>query len=112
MATPRENLKKFLQENIDFEDYDNKENTIQHVFDQCMEEYGHEFRRLGKSSSIVSEWLRGLPNCVSLPFYTHEITDLIYALGYEPNGRDAHEMDRIYWAELGIIICEESQVKA
>lgn len=104
----RENLKKILEGNISFEDYgDNMPNTIPNVFKTFMDEYftEYEYKRQGKSMpKVISEWLRGLPSTIDMPFYTNEIVHLMYAVGYETKEMEPIDVDNLYWSELGEII--------
>lgn len=112
METPRENLKKHLQDNIDFEGYDNKENTILNLFKQCLDEYIHPNivrQHNGNIPKVLSEWLRGLPSTIDMPFYTYDIVNLMKALGYDTQGMEDIEVDDLYWSELGQIIFEEGE---
>lgn len=112
METPREQLKKHLQDNIDFDG--EQLNTLNSVYNQCIREYGFNsnYKRYGKGPNLVTEWLRGLPSCISfdwakyMPYSTYHIGNLMYALGYDVLKEDDPDADSLYWSELGVIIYE------
>lgn len=104
----REALEKVLVDNIDFSDYgDNQENTVENLYRVFKDEYFHENelrRQKGSMPRVISEWLRGLPSVLSMPFYTFQIVDLMYALGYDTENMEPIDVDNMYWEELGEII--------
>ena len=82
---PYHQLKKFLEDRIDFEGYDIKVNPnrkISQLYDVFEDEYGWAIKRTGEKKAIV-EWLQGLPSTLDIPFYYDEISNLLYALGFD-----------------------------
>jgi hypothetical protein len=82
---PYHQLKKFLEDRIDFEGYDIKVNPnrkISQLYDVFEDEYGWAIKRMGEKKAIV-EWLQGLPSTLDIPFYYDEISNLLYALGFD-----------------------------
>jgi hypothetical protein len=82
---PYHQLKKFLEDRIDFEGYDIKVNPnrkISQLYDVFEDEYGWAIKRMGEKKAII-EWLQGLPSTLDLPFYYDEISNLLYALGFD-----------------------------
>lgn len=116
METPREQLKKHLQDNTSFEDYNPiLKPTLGNLYLTFRNEYfnDNELKRQGGSvQKVITEWLRGLPSCVSfsfseyMPYGTPPINSLMYALGYDVLKEDDPDVDDLYWSELGVIIYE------
>jgi len=82
---PYHQLKKFLEDRIDFEGYGIKVNPnrkISQLYDVFEDEYGWAIKRMGEKKAIV-EWLQGLPSTLDIPFYYDEISNLLYALGFD-----------------------------
>ena len=82
---PYHQLKKFLEDRIDFEGYDIKVNPnrkISQLYDVFEDEYGWAIKRMGEKKAII-EWLQGLPSTLDIPFYYDEISNLLYALGFD-----------------------------
>ena len=82
---PHHQLKKFLEDRIDFEGYGIKVNPnrkISQLYDVFEDEYGWAIKRMGEKKAIV-EWLQGLPSTLDIPFYYDEISNLLYALGFD-----------------------------
>ena len=82
---PYHQLKKFLEDRIDFEGYGIKVNPnrkISQLYDVFEDEYGWAIKRMGEKKAII-EWLRGLPSVLDIPFYYDEISNLLYALGFD-----------------------------
>jgi hypothetical protein len=82
---PYHQLKKFLEDRIDFEEYGIKVNPnrkISQLYDVFEDEYGWAIKRMGEKKAIV-EWLQGLPSTLDIPFYYDEISNLLYALGFD-----------------------------
>jgi len=78
-------LKKFLEDRIDFEGYGFKVNPnrkISQLYDVFEDEYGWAIKRMGEKKAII-EWLQGLPSTLDIPFYYDEISNLLYALGFD-----------------------------
>lgn len=82
---PYHQLKKFLEDRIDFEGYGIKVNPnrkISQLYDVFEDEYGWAIKRMGEKKAII-EWLQGLPSSLDIPFYYDEISNLLYALGFD-----------------------------
>ena len=82
---PYHQLKKFLEDRIDFEGYDirvNPNRKISQLYDVFEDEYGWAIKRMGEKKAII-EWLQGLPSSLDIPFYYDEISNLLYALGFD-----------------------------
>ena len=82
---PYHQLKKFLEDRIDFEGYGIKVNPnrkISQLYDVFEDEYGWAIKRMGEKKAII-EWLQGLPSTLDIPFYYDEISNLLYALGFD-----------------------------
>jgi len=82
---PYHQLKKFLEDRIDFEGYDirvNPNRKISQLYDVFEDEYGWTIKRMGEKKAII-EWLQGLPSSLDIPFYYDEISNLLYALGFD-----------------------------
>jgi hypothetical protein len=82
---PYHQLKKFLEDRISFEGYGIKVNPnrkISQLYDVFEDEYGWAIKRMGEKKAII-EWLQGLPSTLDIPFYYDEISNLLYALGFD-----------------------------
>ena len=82
---PHHQLKKFLEDRISFEGYDldkNPRNKISQLYDVFEDEYGWAIKRMGEKKAII-EWLQGLPSTIDIPYYYDEISNLLYALGFD-----------------------------
>jgi hypothetical protein len=82
---PYHQLKKFLEDRISFEGYDirvNPNRKISQLYDVFEDEYGWAIKRMGEKKAII-EWLQGLPSTLDIPFYYDEISNLLYALGFD-----------------------------
>jgi hypothetical protein len=82
---PHHQLKKFLEDRIDFEGYDldkNPRNKISQLYDVFEDEYGWAIKRMGERKASI-EWLQGLPSTIDIPYYYGEINNLLYALGFD-----------------------------
>ena len=82
---PHHQLKKFLEDRIDFEGYDirvNPNRKISQLYDVFEDEYGWAIKRMGQKKAII-EWLQGLPSTIDIPYYYDEISNLLYALGFD-----------------------------
>ena len=78
-------LKKFLEDRIDFEGYDirvNPNRKISQLYNVFEDEYGWAIKRMGEKKALI-EWLQGLPSTIDIPFYYDEISNLLYALGFD-----------------------------
>ncbi len=82
---PHHQLKKFLEDRISFEGYDldkNPRNKISQLYDVFEDEYGWAIKRMGERKALI-EWLQGLPSTIDIPYYYDEISNLLYALGFD-----------------------------
>lgn len=82
---PHHQLKKFLEDRISFEGYGIRENPnrkISQLFDIFLDEYGWAVPRYGEKKALI-EWLQGLPSTIDIPYYYDEISNLMYALGFD-----------------------------
>ena len=82
---PYRQLKKFLEDRIDFEGYDirvNPNRKISQLYNVFEDEYGWAIKRMGEKKALI-EWLQGLPSTIDIPFYYDEISNLLYALGFD-----------------------------
>lgn len=82
---PYHQLKKFLEDRIDFEGYDirvNPNRKISQLYNVFEDEYGWAIKRMGEKKALI-EWLQGLPSTIDIPFYYDEISNLLYALGFD-----------------------------
>ncbi len=82
---PYHQLKKFLEDRISFEGYNldkNPRNKISQLYDVFEDEYGWAIKRMGEKKAII-EWLQGLPSTIDIPYYYDEISNLLYALGFD-----------------------------
>jgi hypothetical protein len=82
---PHHQLKKFLEDRIDFEGYNldkNPRNKISQLYDVFEDEYGWAIKRMGERKALI-EWLQGLPSTIDIPYYYDEISNLLYALGFD-----------------------------
>lgn len=99
------NLKRYVEDNIDFTGYDEYENTpksqyIQAAIDIFNEEKGWDIKRQGLRRAFI-DWLRGLPSILNLATYYDEIRNLLYALGYdEVKDMEDLDIDKLYYNEL------------
>jgi hypothetical protein len=74
-----------LEDRIDFEGYNldkNPRNKISQLYDVFEDEYGWAIKRMGERKALI-EWLQGLPSTLDIPFYYDEISNLLYALGFD-----------------------------
>lgn len=88
---PYDQLKKFLENNIDFEGYDFEtklNNKFTQLFEVFLDEYGWAIKRYGQKKALI-EWLQGLPSSIDIPYYYYDISNLLHALGFD----DIKEME-------------------
>lgn len=105
----RKELAKVLIDSIDFEEHGGGENSLKRLYDTFKTEFFHEneFKRQGGSMpKVIAEWLRGLPSVIDMPFYTEDIINLMYAVGYDTKEMEDIDIDSLYWMELAHIINE------
>jgi hypothetical protein len=106
---PYHQLKKFLEDRIDFEGYDirvNPNRKISQLYDVFEDEYGWAIKRMGEKKAII-EWLQGLPSVLDIPFYYYDISNLLYALGFdEVKEMEDTEIGDLYYDLLAKTIME------
>lgn len=97
-----------ILENINFEGYNFDKNMsqfvkIRTVYNCFKSEYLHKNNRHLGEDFLFSEWLRGLPTVLTVPFYNHEIIENGKKAGYslfsEPSQSDFLEN---YWQLLAV----------
>jgi hypothetical protein len=106
----REELKNFLLDSMNFEDYDDIDvtNPFKEGFNLFLEVMGHDIRRYGTKKAFI-QYIMGIPNWINLPIYHEEIKDLMYALGYdEIKDKDMDTMDiqNLFYDEIFRIFVE------
>jgi hypothetical protein len=98
-----------LEDRIDFEGYDirvNPNRKISQLYDVFEDEYGWAIKRMGEKEAII-EWLRGLPSVLDIPFYYYDISNLLYALGFdEVKEMEDTEIGDLYYDLLAKTIME------
>ena len=113
---PYHELKKFLEDRIDFDGYD-LETTYNTKFTQLYEvfldEYGYEVennikRRVkNPEKKAIIEWLQGLPSSIDLPYNYSEISNLLYALGFDKvKEMEDDELSDFYYKTVAETILE------
>jgi len=106
---PYHQLKKFLEDRIDFEGYGFKVNPnrkISQLYDVFEDEYGWAIKRMGEKKAII-EWLQGLPSVLDIPFYYYDISNLLYAIGFdEVKEMEDTEIGDLYYDLLAKTIME------
>lgn len=101
----RENLKRFLEGNIDFQGYDKYEGTpesrgIETAVEVFKDEMGWAVKQQGLKGAF-KDWIQGLPSILDIPFYYNEIRNLLYALGYdEVKDMEDQDVAKLYYDEL------------
>ena len=88
---PYDQLKKFLESNIEFEGYDFEtklNNKFTQLYEVFLDEYGWAIKRYGQKKALI-EWLQGLPSSIDIPYYYYDISNLLHALGFD----DVKEME-------------------
>lgn len=99
------NLKRYVEDNIDFKGYDQYRNTpksqnINTAIEVFKDEYGWAIERYGLKKSFI-EWLQGLPSCIDLPYYYDDMKNLLYALGYDQvQDMEDQDISKLYYNEL------------
>lgn len=85
------NLKTFYEntilENIDFEGYGTEQpiddfDKIQLVYKTFQSEYVHQNNQHQNEVFLFSEWLKGLPSILTVPFYNYEILENAKKAGF------------------------------
>jgi hypothetical protein len=114
--SPRELLKEFLIDNIDFEGYEDLDyinhraqgdDKIVELFKVFEKEKDYDIKRVGVTKALI-DWIRGLPNMLSsLPTYYDELRNLLYAIGYiDTRDVDDEIVDRTFYNRLAKIILD------
>lgn len=88
---PYHELKKFLEDRIDFDGYDLEttyNNKFTQLYEVFLDEYGWAIKRYGQKKALI-EWLQGLPSSIDIPYYYYDISNLLHALGFD----DIKEME-------------------
>ena len=100
---------QYILDRIDFDGYDfpsdatiTTEGKLNCLAETFKSEYCHEYnlRRYGSYQRIMAEWLAGLPSCINIPFYNHDILKLAKEMGSLPEDATEKQEDRIlenYW---------------
>lgn len=106
----KKELRDKLIEAIDLDGYGDKyAPTIEGLKEIMIKEFfcPYEMQRAkGRLSILASNWFRGLPSAVDIPFYYEDTNTLMVECGYEVEGMDYQEVDNLYWKELGEILVE------
>lgn len=101
----RENLRNYVKDQIEFEGYDEYEDTpssrnLETAIEVFKDEYGWMIQRVGMKKAFI-EWLRGMPSILDIPTYYYDIKNLMYSLGYdEIKDMDDSDIDKLYYEEL------------
>lgn len=105
-------FEKTIINNIDFEGYglDNNEplyNKVQTLYNVFKKEYVHQNNKHQNEVFLFSEWLRGLPSVLTVPFYNWEILENALKYAQENNDKNlrlqVHNEDKFledYWIRL------------
>lgn len=75
----RKQLYNYLLQSIDFQWYDNTENTLENVFNTCKSEYWH----INNDYKRTFERLLGLPSCLNIDFSYYNIQQLMNWFWYK-----------------------------
>ena len=74
-------MKKYILEHFDPEGYDLEASTpIRQMEEIFLSEMGWQIPRKCQIKTLT-DWLQGLPSCLDLPFYDHDIEALLEAQG-------------------------------
>lgn len=104
----REQLKDYILDCFNFEDYEVPENPFKEGFNLFLETQEHDIRRYGMKEAFA-QYIMGLPNWINLPYYHDEIRDLLYALGYDEvkdNDMDEMQIQKLFYSEIFNIFME------
>jgi hypothetical protein len=100
-----ENLKRFVEDKIDFEGYSNYEGTprsqrVQNAIEVFKDEMGWSVKQSGLKRAFI-DWLQGLPSILDLPYNYWDIKNLMYSLGYdEVEDMEDQDIAKLYYDEL------------
>lgn len=92
MRTKLNPIEKYTLSLIDFDGYDNKENTAKHLLDTCFDEYSHLLSKTSKKR-IFKEWASGLPSCFNNLFYYDDVNKFLSDYGYVLTDDDGANFD-------------------
>lgn len=99
------NLKRYVEDKIDFEGYDEYQNTpksqrLENAVEVFKSEKGWDIKNQGLKGAFI-DWLMGLPSIIDIPYYYYEIENLMYALGYdEVKEMEDQDISKLYYNEL------------
>ena len=113
---PYDQLKKFLESNIDFKGYDFEtklNNKFTQLYEVFLDEYGFEVENNMKrrvknpEEKALIEWLQGLPSTIDIPYKYYEMSNLLYALGFdEVKEMEDDELADFYYSIVANTIME------
>lgn len=111
--TIEKKYEQYILEGLDFDGYDiPKEKTktdrlklitLHNVF---YSEYGFNVERIGRANAL-KEWLQGLPSCVDIDFYNHDIIKRAKEYGSLPQDATEKQEDKLlekYWYYMAMRI--------
>jgi len=104
-SNKRDNLKRYVEDNIDFsgyEDYERipKSQILGAAVNIFNDEGGWDVKRQGLKKAFI-DYIQGLPSFLDIPYYYSEIRHLLYALGYdEVKNMDDHDVSELYYNEI------------
>lgn len=106
---PYDQLRKFLEDRIDFQGYDfdrKLNNKFTQLYEVFLDEYGFAIKRYGEKKALI-EWLQGLPGTIDIPYYYYDISNLLYALGFdEVKEMEDDELSDFYYSIVAKTIME------
>lgn len=95
--------------NIELDGYGYEDQEQMSLFDKIQavntifhSEYGHEVKRYGERKAFT-EWLKGLPSSLSVPFYNYEILQIAYIHGLIEAKASEEQEDKFlaeYWGKV------------
>lgn len=110
----RKELKKFLIDSINFDDYGESipdREKINNLFKHFLNEVSHDIDKMGMEKALI-HYLQGLPTFLNIPYTYYEIKNLLYSLGYdEVRDMDKKDYSDLYYNELVDIILEEAMMR-
>jgi hypothetical protein len=77
--------------------------TIEYIYPDNLRRYGNNMQ------TLCTEWLKGLPSCVNLPFTYHDIGNFIMTNGIPHHGRDPFDYDTqeaVFWSRFGKAVAD------